>query len=109
MLECLSLATLPSLVLSLSVRPGAYPQVEHLQGPSLGQATALLANIRQHWKGLLGTNTLSHYIGLGRDYKLNKGVGDRLSDPKCTVSVKLGILGQSTFKCSATRQADVMS
>jgi hypothetical protein len=35
-LECLSLASLSSLVKSLWVRLGAYPKVEHLKGYSLG-------------------------------------------------------------------------
>jgi len=33
-----------------------------LKGASLGQATALPANIRLGWKGLPGTNTLAYYI-----------------------------------------------
>jgi len=43
------------------VRPGAYPREEHLKVVSLGQAPALLANIRLGWKGLPGTNTLAYY------------------------------------------------
>jgi predicted small integral membrane protein len=45
----------------LWARPGAYPRVEHLKGPSLRLALALSANIRLGWKGLSGTNTLAYY------------------------------------------------
>jgi hypothetical protein len=42
-------------------RPGAYPRVELLKGPSLRWAGATLTNIRMGWKGLPGTNTLAYY------------------------------------------------
>jgi hypothetical protein len=35
----------------------AYPRVDQLNDASLGQAPALLANIRQGWKGRPGSNT----------------------------------------------------
>ncbi len=60
-LECLSLATISSLVYCLWVRPGAHPRVEHLKCSSLRKALALPANIRLGWKGLPGTNTLAYY------------------------------------------------
>ncbi len=47
MLECLSLASLSSLVLCLCVRPGAYPKEEQLEGASLRQIG---------WKGLSEAN-----------------------------------------------------
>ncbi len=34
--------------------------MEYLKGASLGNAPALLANIRLGWKGLPGTNTLAY-------------------------------------------------
>ncbi len=55
--QCLTLASLSSLVQCLWVRPGTYPKVEHLKGASLGQAPALPTNTRLGWKGLPGTNT----------------------------------------------------
>jgi len=58
-LECLSLASLSSLVLSLWVRPGAYPGVVHLKGAAIGLAPALPTNIRL--RGLTGTNTPAYY------------------------------------------------
>jgi hypothetical protein len=45
----------------LWIRPGAYPRGEQLKGVSLGQAVALLANIKIGWKGLPGTSNLAHY------------------------------------------------
>jgi hypothetical protein len=45
-LECLSLASLSSLFLYLRVRPGDFPRREYLNGAPLGEALALLANIR---------------------------------------------------------------
>jgi hypothetical protein len=45
----------------LWVRPEAYFRETHLKGASLGQAPALLTNIRLGWKGLPGTNTLAYY------------------------------------------------
>ncbi len=59
MLDCLSLASLSSVV--LLVRPGAYPTVEQLKGASLWKTLALPANNRLGWKGLSGTNSLSYY------------------------------------------------
>jgi len=41
--------------------PGAYPEVEHLKGSSLGQALALPTNIILGWKGLPGSNTIAYY------------------------------------------------
>jgi hypothetical protein len=38
----------------LWVRPAAYPIVEHLKGASLGEAPALLTNIRLEWNCLPG-------------------------------------------------------
>jgi hypothetical protein len=58
-LEWLSLASHSSLVLCLSVRPGAHPSVEFLKGSSHGKALALPTNIRLVWKGLPGPNTLA--------------------------------------------------
>ncbi len=51
------MAGLSSLVNVYGVIPGAYPRVEHLKVASLGYsgALALLANIRQDWKGQPGT------------------------------------------------------
>jgi hypothetical protein len=40
-LECLSLASLSSLVYFMWARPGAYPRVEHLKDASLGQVSGL--------------------------------------------------------------------
>ncbi len=60
-LECLSLASLSSLVYYLWVRPGAYPRVEHFKGASLKKALALPANIRLGCRGLPGMNTLAYY------------------------------------------------
>jgi hypothetical protein len=40
---------------------GAYPRVKHLKGGSQRQVLAIIANIRQAWKGLLGANTLVYY------------------------------------------------
>jgi len=57
----LSLPSLSSLVLSLKIRPGAYPRVEHLKGASLRKALALPANISLGWKGLAGTTTLAYH------------------------------------------------
>jgi hypothetical protein len=45
----------------LWIRPGAYPRVKHPKGVSLGQAMALLANIRLGWKVLPFTYTLAYY------------------------------------------------
>ncbi len=59
-LKCLSLACLFKLV-SLSTRQGACPSVEHLKGASLGEASAVLPNIKLGRKGLPGTNTLAYY------------------------------------------------
>ena len=42
----------------------AYPKVEHLNGASLRQAPALLANIRLDWKGFSGTNTGANLLKL---------------------------------------------
>ncbi len=39
-----------------------------LKGSSLGQALALHTNIRQGWKGLLGTTTLAYYEHLFVNY-----------------------------------------
>ncbi len=50
-LECLSLASLSSLVKSWWVRPDAYPKVEHLIGASLRQTHI------PNWKDLTGTST----------------------------------------------------
>jgi hypothetical protein len=36
--------------------------MERLDGASLGQALALLTNIRQGWKGLPGTNTIAYWV-----------------------------------------------
>ena len=58
-LECLSLASLSSLVYCLWARSGAYPRVEHLKNSSIGLAQALPTNIRLCWKSLLDTNTLA--------------------------------------------------
>jgi len=52
-LECLSLEGLSSLVKYLRERPRSY---------SLGQAPGLIANNRQGWKGLSGTNHYSFYL-----------------------------------------------
>jgi len=59
-LECLSLASLSSLVYCLWDSPGFYPKVEHLKGYSMGLAPALLTNIRLGWKGFPGANTLAY-------------------------------------------------
>jgi hypothetical protein len=45
-----------SLIYCLWARRGAYPRVEHLEGPLIGQAPALPTYIRLGWKGLPGTN-----------------------------------------------------
>ncbi len=60
-LECLSLASLSSLVHCLWARPGAYPTVEHLKGGSLRKTQALSTIIRLGRKGLPRTNTLAYY------------------------------------------------
>jgi hypothetical protein len=39
-------------------------RVEHLKGALHRWAPALLASIRQGWKGLPGTNALAHYENL---------------------------------------------
>ncbi len=54
MLECLSLASLASLVSCLWVRPGAYPRVELLKGAYFGEGFRLTANNRLGWEGLPG-------------------------------------------------------
>jgi hypothetical protein len=45
----------------LWVRPGAYHRVKRLKDALVGQAPALLTNIRQDWQGMLGTNILVYY------------------------------------------------
>jgi hypothetical protein len=42
-------------------KAGAYPRMEHLKGGSLGEAAALLTNIRLGWKALPETNSLAYY------------------------------------------------
>jgi len=49
-----SLTCLSNLILCSWVNLGAYPRVEHLEGPSLRYIPALLANIKQGWKGFQG-------------------------------------------------------
>jgi hypothetical protein len=56
--EYLSLAGLSRC---LQVRPEAYPMAQHLKRASLGQALAILTNIRLGWKGLPERNTLAYY------------------------------------------------
>ncbi len=48
----------PSLMIVGKVRNN---RVEHLKDATLGQAPALIANVRLGWKGLPGTNTLAYY------------------------------------------------
>ncbi len=60
-LECLSLASLSSLV-CLWVRPGAYLRMEHLKGTVLGLVPALLSNIRLGWKRFPGTNNPAYFV-----------------------------------------------
>ncbi len=61
-LECLFLASPPSLVYCLRVRPGAFSRVEHEKGSTLyGRLLAFPINIGLSLKGLLGTNTLAYY------------------------------------------------
>ena len=45
-------------------KAGAYPSEQPFRCSTLGSAPALPANIRQGWKGLLGTNTLAYYENL---------------------------------------------
>jgi hypothetical protein len=60
-LECLSLASLSSLILCLLVRLEPI-RVRYLSDPPLfGRLLALPANIRLGWKGLPGTNTPAQY------------------------------------------------
>ncbi len=59
-LECLSLASLSSLIKCLWVRLGD-PRVVHLKGASLVWALVLLAKIRLGWKGLPGTKTFAFH------------------------------------------------
>ncbi len=47
--------------ISLWVKPGTYPRVEHLKGGSLVYAANLLTNNRLGWKDLPRTNTLAYY------------------------------------------------
>jgi hypothetical protein len=65
-LECLSLASLSSLVCCLWARPGAYPTVSRLKGGTLRKTPALSTIIRLGRKGLPRTNTLAYY----ENYKL---------------------------------------
>jgi hypothetical protein len=63
-LECLSLASLSSLVRCLWARPGAYSRGEHQKGVSLRLAPALPSSTILSWKGLQGANTLAYYKNL---------------------------------------------
>ncbi len=45
----------------MRIRLGAYPEVEHFKGTSVGCSLALLANVRLGWKGLPGTNALAYF------------------------------------------------
>jgi hypothetical protein len=54
-LECL-----PLTILGLWVRPGAYTKVDYPKGVLLWLASALLTNIRLHWKCLPVTNALAY-------------------------------------------------
>jgi hypothetical protein len=60
-LECLSQASLSTLVKFLWVQSGAYTRLEYLKDVILGKALALLANNRLGWKNFPGTNTLAYY------------------------------------------------
>jgi hypothetical protein len=52
-LACLSMSKLYSLAQCWCLRPGPYIRMELLNGASLRQATALLANVRLGWNGTL--------------------------------------------------------
>ncbi len=52
----------PSLMFLVKAR--SYPRVEHLKSASLGQASAVPANIMLGWRDLTVTNTLAHYKNL---------------------------------------------
>ncbi len=56
-LECLSPASLTSLVYYLWARPGAYTRVERQKG---GKAPTFPTNIRLGGKGVPGPNTLAY-------------------------------------------------
>ncbi len=68
-LECLSLASLSSLVYCLWVSLGAYLRVDHLKGSSLGQASAFLpTNINQTKLERLGRDKRSSLLRKSTNY-----------------------------------------
>jgi hypothetical protein len=61
---CIKLVFVSDRFVQLSLmwtRPRAYFWAEHLKNSSLGQAEALLANIKLSRKGLPETNTVAYY------------------------------------------------
>jgi hypothetical protein len=61
-IECLSLADLDNLILSLIVRLEP-TRVDHfLYAPLLGNLLVLLANITLGWRDLARTNTLAYWV-----------------------------------------------
>ncbi len=48
----------------MCVRPGSYSILEYLKVASLEYSSALMANIRLGWKGLIGTHTLAYHENL---------------------------------------------